>query len=339
MTTPTMRRVRAALAIATAATTLFAMTACADTGEAGGDDRVTVGFSGYTLTNPYFAGLIAGLEEGADKHGYQLITTNSNGDNNVQTSDIENLIAQGVDYVIISPADATAIVPAVNAARAAGVVPIAISDIIDSDAIEFTVAMDHVTIGEQSAQGVVDFLTEKYGEPAGKVANIQGIAGSAAAADRQKGFDNVMGQYPDIEVVAQQDGGFDTDKSFTVMSSVLQANQDVDAVFTANDASAQGVTKAIEAAGLLQEVGDDGHIFVTGNDAPAPAIADIRAGRQDMSVSANPIKMAIKTMDLIAELEDGNEVEKFFEWPGMVITRENIDSAEVKDYGIWSDEV
>lgn len=337
--TPQRRRIVGALTIAAAVVLAATGCASAEGGSGGGDDEVVVGYSGYTLTNPYFAGLIKGLENGAEEHGFRLLQTNSNGDNNVQASDIQNLVSQGADYIIVSPADASAIVPAVEAAAEAGVTVVAISDTIDSDAIQFTVAMNHVTIGEQSAQGIVDFLTDRYGEPRGTVVEMQGIAGSAAGADRTKGFDNIISQYPDIEVVARQDGGFDTDKTFTAMSTILQAHPDIDAVMNANDSEAQGSTKAIEAAGLFVPVGEDGHIFVTGNDAPAPAIADIRANRQDMTVASNPIRLSELVMDKIAELEDGGSVTGFIEWPGQIITPANIDSAEVAEYGIWADEV
>jgi ABC-type sugar transport system substrate-binding protein len=316
-----------------------ALSACGGGGSDSSSSGVVVGYSGYTLSNPYFAGLIKGLKDGAKEHGYKLLQANSNGDNDVQANDIQNLVTQGAKYIVVSPADASAIVPAVQAAKKSGATVIAISDVIDSDAVQFTVAMNHVTIGEQSAQGVVDFLTQKNGKPEGKVIDIQGIAGSSAATDRETGFNNVISKYPDIKVVARQDGGFDTDKTFKVMTDLLQAHKDVDAVFTSNDSEAQGATKAIEAAGLLKLVGQPGHIFVTGNDAPAPAIADIRAKRQDMTVSSNPIKLSEQVMDKIAELESGQKVSGFIEWPGLIITPANIDSAEVKEYGIWADDV
>jgi ABC-type sugar transport system substrate-binding protein len=330
-----------AVVVATAAMAagLAACATSSDGGSGGGGDEVVVGYSGYTLANPYFAGLVKGLEDGADKHGFKLLQTNSNGDNNTQVNDIQNMTTKGAKYIVVSPADASAIVPAVKAAKASGATVIAISDTIKSDDIQFTVAMNHVTIGEQSAQGIVDFLTDKNGKPAGKVIDIQGIAGSSAATDREKGFNNIISKYPDIEVVARQDGGFDTDKTYKVMTDLLQAHKDVEAVFTSNDSEAQGATKAIEAAGLLKKVGEPGHIFVTGNDAPAPAIADIRNKRQDMTVSSNPIKLSELVMDKIAELEDGKKVSGFIEWPGLVITPDNIDSAEVKKYGIWADQV
>jgi ABC-type sugar transport system substrate-binding protein len=345
MMTPNKKmRTRLLSALAATAGISLALAGCASAEQGGGDssadgDQVVVGYSGYTLTNPYFAGLIKGLENGAEEHGFRLIQTNSNGDNNVQASDIQNLVSQGADYIVVSPADASAIVPAIEQASEAGATVVAISDTIDSDAVKFTVAMDHVTIGQQSGQGIVDFLTEKYGEPRGKVVEMQGIAGSAAGADRTKGFDEVVGEYPDIEVVSRADGGFDTDKTFQALSTILQAHPDVDAIMNANDSMAQGATKAIEAAGLFVPVGEEGHIFVTGNDAPAPAVADIRASRQDMSVASHPIRLAELVMQHIADLEAGTDVSGFIEWPGMIFTPANIDSAEVLEYGIWSDDI
>lgn len=334
---PTTVRILMTAAIAAVAVT--SIVGCSSSSPSGGSgDSVTVGYSGYTLTNPYFAGLIKGLEVGAKKHGYKLLQTNSNGDNNTQASDIQNLVSQGAKYIVVSPADASAIVPAVISAKKSGATVIGISDTIASKDVQFTVAMNHVTIGEQSAQGIVDFLTKKYGKPEGKVVEMQGIAGSSAGADRTKGFNNIVSKYPDIKVVARADGGFDTDKTFTAMSSILQAHPDIDAVMNANDSEAQGSTKAIEAARLFKPVGDAKHIFVTGNDAPAPAVADIRANRQDMTVASNPIKLSELVMDKIAELQGGKKVTGFIAWPGQIITPANINSAVVKKYGIWADE-
>ncbi|HBR88285.1 MAG TPA: sugar ABC transporter, partial [Microbacterium sp.] len=136
-------RRRAAATLAVAAGLALVASGCASAEQGGAqssDDEIVVGYSGYTLTNPYFAGLIKGLEEGAEEHDFRLIQTNSNGDNNTQASDIQNLVSQGADYIVVSPADASAIVPAVEAAAEAGVTMVAISDTIDSDAITFTVA-------------------------------------------------------------------------------------------------------------------------------------------------------------------------------------------------------
>lgn len=336
-----MRKTFTGLAALTLSAALVtSMAGCADSGSGeSSDGEVVVGYSGYTLANPYFAGLVKGLEEGAEDHGYRLITTNSNGDNDAQVSDIQNLISQGADYIIICPGDGKAIASAVKQADEANIPVIAIADTIDSDLVTTTLSPDHVEIGELGAQAMVDFLIEKYGEPRGRVVNIQGAAGVPATNYREEGFQNIVSKYPDIEVVASQDGGFDTDKTFQVLSNILQANSDIDAVFTANDSSAQGATKAIEAAGLFHLVGEEGHIFVNGNDAPPPTIADIRAGRQYISISQQPIAMAKAALDQIALLEKGESVPELITWPVMPITKASIDSPEVLEYGIWADEI
>jgi ABC-type sugar transport system substrate-binding protein len=328
-----------AAALSTGAVLLSA-SACANADSQSSDDgTLTIGYSGYSLTNPYFAGLIKGLKDGAAAHGWELVTTNSNGNNDTQVSDIQNLVTQGVDYLIVTPGDGKAVAPAIAEAKAADVPVIALADTIDSPDVLTTVSPNHESIGALGAQQLVDFLTKKYGQPKGNVVNIQGLAGTPATNYRQTGFESVISQYPGINVVATQDGGWDTDKTFQVMSTVLEANQDIDAVFTANDSMAQGATKAIEAAGLFKPVGDAGHIYVGGSDAPAPAIADIRAGRQDVSVSQQPIRMAEATLDYIAELENGGAEKAEIEWPAQVITQENIKSDEVAQYGIWADEL
>lgn len=306
--------------------------------EGSSESTVIVGYSGYNVSNPFFAGLLKGLEDGAAEQGYTLLTTNANGDPNQQVTDVQNLITQGANYIAINPADGTAIAPAVAAAEAAGIPVIALADAITAP-VTFTIAPDQVEAGKLAGEAMVEFLTERYGEPKGNVVNIQGLSGTVAAALRDEGFMGVISQYPDIQVVATADGGWDTAPSNAVMTPILEANPQIDAVFGANDAEAVGISAAIDAAGRFVPVGQDGHIYVVGVDGAKPAIDAIRAGVQDATVSQNPIAMAERMIALIAELEAGNSVDENVVWPVQYIDLENIDSPEVREYGIWADEV
>jgi ribose transport system substrate-binding protein len=325
------------------ATTVIAaalLTGCStgDGATGGGDDQIVVGYSGYNVSNPFFAGLLKGLDNGAEAQGYKLITTNANGDPSQQVTDVQNLITQGADYIAINPADGSAIAPAVSAATAAGIPVIALADSITAD-VTFTIAPDQVEAGKQAAEHMVEFLTDRYGAPEGKIVNIQGLAGTAAASLRDEGFMSVISTYPDIEVVATQDGGWDTAPSNAVMTPILEANPEIDAVFGANDAEAIGISAAIDAAGRFVPVGEDGHIYVIGVDGPKPAIDAIRKGVQDATVSQNPVAMAEKMVELIADLEADKTVEADVVWPVQYIDLENIESPEVTEYGIWADQV
>lgn len=332
---------RAALTLAAigAMVTVSACSSGTETGGGGdGDASITIGYSGYTVSNPFFAGILEGLERGAEETGITLISTNANGDPNQQVTDVENLITQGVDYIAINPADGKAIIPAVKAADAAGIPVIALADSIGTD-VTFTISQNHVDAGAMAAQEIVDFLTEKNGAATGKVVNIQGLAGSPAATDRNTGFLDTIGAYPDVEVVATADGGWDTAISNQVMTDILQAQPEIDAVFAANGAEAVGVSRAIDSAGRFKPVGDDGHIFVIGIDGPKPAIENIRAGIQDAEVSQQPITMSEEAVRLIVKLSKGESVEKNVEWPSMLLMKDNLDSPEVKEFGIWADEI
>jgi len=303
-----------------------------------GESATTVGYSTYTVSNPFFAGMQKGLDAGSSQHGYQMVTTNANGEPSQQVSDIENLLNRGAQYLLLTPADGKAVTPALNAAKAKNVPVISIADSVEAD-ITSTVNLDNVAAGQMAAQQIVQHLNTVNGGPRGNVVNITGIIGTPSASDRNKGFLDEIGKYPDIKIVATQDGGYDTEKSNAAMNDILQANPKVDAVFNGNDAEAVGVSAAIEAAGRFKPVGAPGHIYVIGVDGSKPAIANIRAGIQDASVSQNPIKMAEKAIELVSDLKAGKEVPKDVVYPAQLITKANIDSPEVKAYGIWADEV
>jgi ABC-type sugar transport system substrate-binding protein len=298
--------------------------------------KITVGYSGYTVSNPFFAGLVKGLENGAKAHGYELITTNANGDPNQQISDVENLLNRGVNYLAINPADGKAIAGAVEEAKKRGIPVFALADTIDAP-VDVTLSQDHVKAGSLAVDQIVKAMEKKNGSAAGNVVDIMGMAGSPAANGREKGFKEAVAKNPGLKVIATQDGGWDTSKANAIMTDILQANPDIDAVFCANDAEAVGVSAAIQAAGRFKPIGDKDHIYVIGIDGPKPAIEDIRKGVQDASISQQPVKMSEKMIDLIADMAADKTVEKNVEWPSQLITKDNINSPEVKSYGVWAD--
>ena len=312
--------------------------ALAGCNRAPGDVGVAVGYSSYTVSNPFFAGMQKGLETGSAEHGFDLISTNANNDANQQVSDIQNLINRGAKYILLVPADGKAVAPAIAAADAAKVPVIVIADTVEPP-VTSTIALDNVVAGRAAAQQIIKHLQEKYGSPRGNVVNITGLSGTPSATGRNQGFVEEIGKYPEVKIVATADGGYDTEKSNTVMSDILQAQSQIDAVFSGNDAQAVGVSKAIQSAGRFVAIGQPGHIYVIGVDGSAPAIADIRNGIQDATISQNPIKMAEVATDLVADLEAGKTVEKNVVYPLQLIDASNINSKEVADYGIWADEV
>jgi len=301
---------------------------------------VMVGYAGPTLTNAFFVGLEKGVKDGVKAQGFQLTETNANGDASQQFNDAMNLLNRGVNVLVLTPIDSNGITPVVEAANAKNVPVFTLDRGASGGKITCFVETDNKKAGEQAATLIAAQMKARYGKPEGNVVDLVGLVGTTAAADRETGFQTGLKANPGLKVVAKQEGGFDQEKSLNVMSNILQANKQIDAVFGANDDNTVGALRAIDSANRFQPPGSKDHIYIIGLDGTAQALQAIRDGKQDGTISQNPIKMAERSMGYIKDLlVDGKTVPAHDFWPSQLITKDNIDSAEVKAYGIWSAEV
>ncbi|WEY43037.1 MULTISPECIES: sugar ABC transporter substrate-binding protein [Paraburkholderia] len=306
---------------------------------AGGGGKTKIGFSVSTLNNAFFVGLKLGVEKGAQQQGFDLVQTNANGDAQQQVNDAINLLSQGVSALVLNPIDSKAIIPAVQKANQMGVPVFTLDRGSDGGKVTSFVASDNVALGRTGAKWIADQLKARYGSPKGNVVDLIGLVGTTAATDREKGFSDEIAKYPDIKVVARQEGAFDQEKSLNAMTDILQKFPQIDAVFGANDDNTVGAEKAIDNAGRYKPLGDRQHILVIGADGTAQALSAIRAGKQDATISQNPIQMAAKSLSFIADYIAKKPVPATYAWPTLLIDKSNIDSDAVKNYGLWSEQV
>jgi ribose transport system substrate-binding protein len=303
---------------------------------AGAGGKVKIGFSVSTLNNAFFVGLKTGVEKGSKEQGFDLVQTNANGDAQQQVNDALNLLSQGITALVLNPIDSKAIIPAVEKANAMNVPVFTLDRGSDGGKVTSFVASDNVALGQTGAKWIADQLTKRYGSAKGNVVDLIGLVGTTAATDREKGFSDEIAKYPDIKVVARQEGAFDQEKSLNVMTNILQKFPVVDAVFGANDDNTVGAEKAIDNAGRYKPLGDKAHIMVIGADGTAQALSAIRAGKQDATISQNPIEMAAKALSFIKDYTDKKDVPANYAWPTLLIDKSNIDSDATKKYGLWS---
>lgn len=301
---------------------------------------IVVGYAGPTLTNAFFVGLEKGVKDGTKANGFQLKETNANGDAAQQFNDAQNLLNQGVDVLVLTPIDSNGITPIVEQANAKNVPVFTLDRGASGGKITCFVETDNKKAGEEAANWIADHLKTRYGKVQGNVVDLVGLVGTTAAAEREEGFQTGLKANPGLKLVAKQEGGFDQEKSLNAMSNILQANSQIDAVFGANDDNTVGALRAIDSANRFQPPGSKSHILIIGLDGTAQALQAIRDGKQDATISQNPIKMAERSMGYIKDLlVDGKTVPAHDFWPSQLITKDNIDSDQVKSYGIWSAEV
>ncbi len=273
------------------------------------EEGITLGLSLSTLNNPFFVTLKEGAEEKAGELGVKLIVVDSQDDPAREATNIEDLIQKQVDALLINPTDADAVVPSVQKANDAGIPVFTIDRGAAGGNIVSHIASDNVAGGKMAGEYLVKILGGK-----GKVVELEGIAGTSAARDRGKGFNEVAAANPDIEIVARQTANFNRAEGLSVFENILQAHPEIDGVFAHNDEMILGAIQAAEAAGR-----DDKILFV-GFDAVDDAVRAVKEKKLAATVAQQPSQMGILGVQFATDYLNGKTVEKFIPVPLALVT-------------------
>jgi ribose transport system substrate-binding protein len=246
-----------------------------------------------------------------------------------QAQQVEQAISQKPDVLVVLPQDGAALTPVAQKAERAGIPVVNIDRLFTApDAATATILGDNYQIGVLAADYIADELKCK-----GNVAEIQGLAGISVTEDRTKGFtDELKKRCPDggVKIVASQPGDFNPDQGLKVMENILQAEKDINAVYTHDDDMAQGVVQAIRNAGREDEM------FLTGVGGSQDAMEQIKQGglyRATFLYNPNMAASAVNMARLIG-LGEGfpelvpPEVPRQLIVPAAVVTSDNVDEYE-----------
>jgi len=272
-----------------------------NSGNEGGKDseKKKIGLSISTLNNPFFVTLKEGAEAKAKELGVDLTTVDAQDDPAKQVSDIEDLIQQGVDLVLVNPADSSAVVSAIEAANDAGIPVITIDRSAEGGEVAAHIASDNVAGGKMAGELIIEQLAGR-----GKVVELEGISGSSAARERGQGFNDAIKEASGIEVVARQTANFDRAQGLSVMENIIQSTKDFQAVFAHNDEMALGALEAIEAAGLKD-------VIVVGFDATDDAVKAVEEGKLFATIAQKPKKMGEIGVETAVKVLNGEKVDTF----------------------------
>ncbi len=254
-----------------------------------------------TLNNPFFVTLKEGAEAAAKELGYELIILDSQNDSAKERANVDDLVQKGVSVLLINPVDSDAAAVSVNAAIAKKIKVISVDRGVNGADVDSHIASDNVAGGKMAAEFILEALADK---DVIKVVELQGIPGTSAARDRGEGFNSVMKNEPKVQIVASQAGDFDRQKGLDVMSNIIQANPDFDAVFAHNDEMALGAIAALKSAGKT-------NVLVVGFDAIDDAVKSVESGEMAATVAQQPDLMGKLAVENAVKLIKGESVEKF----------------------------
>jgi ribose transport system substrate-binding protein len=281
-----------------------------------------VGFSqSEKEANPFRIAETQSIKDEAAKVGVKkLLTTNAQSQLAKQISDIQDMLAQGAQFLIVAPLNSDGLEPALQAAAAKKVPVLTIDRKINATACKDYLAFLGSNFVEQGKRAADALVTATGGK--GKVAILLGSSGNNVTTDRTNGFVNQLkASAPTMEIVAQQTGDFARDKGQQVMEQLIQSKPDITAVYAENDEMALGAVTALKGAG--KNPGKD--IKIVSIDGTRNAVQGIVDGSINAVIESNP-RFGPLAFQTAQQFYGGSSIPE-----NVIISDRAYDSANAKD--------
>ena len=275
-----------------------------------------------SVSNPAFKTEADTATAKAEELGYEVKAASHDDDPTKQTELFDNAIADKAAAIICDNAGADATVEAVRKAREAGIPTF----LIDREINEEGVAISQIVANNyQGAKAIAEKWVEAMGEK-GKYAELLGKESDTNAGVRSSAFHEVIDQYPDLEMVAQQTANWEKTEAYEKMEAIIQANPDLDGVICGNDTMLEGVCAALAAHDMTLPV-----IGVDGSDEAAALIKSGQATGAALQQFALIAEMAVEQADqYLKEGTTGQEEKQLVDC--IAITADNVDNLQTFVY-------
>lgn len=290
-------------------------------GGGGGEDGY-VGVSMPTRSLERWNNDGANLQSQLEEQGYRTDLQYADNDTDQQISQIQNMVADGVDVLVVAAIDGTVLGPVLAEAAGQDITVIAYDRLInETPNVDYYATFDNYLVGQMQGQ----FIEETLGlaDGAGPF-NFEPFAGSPDDNNALFFFNgawDVLSPYVDSGQLVIRSGkdttveslgilGWGSDDAQAEMENRLQSfysdGERVDAVLSPNDSLALGIQQALVGAGYTA---GDGWPTITGQDADLANVQAIVAGQQSMTVWKDTRALADRVALMIGQILAGDEVE------------------------------
>ncbi|MCX6091172.1 MAG: ABC transporter substrate-binding protein [Candidatus Atribacteria bacterium] len=206
-----------------------------------------IGFSNASISNSWRVFLQAHLQYEASIHPEiaEFFITDGQDNPTKQLADVEDLLAKGIDLLIIAPATDAALNPAVEKAMDKGVPVVVVDRKVTTEAYVTYIGSSDFQMGKIMADWLVEKLNKK-----GNVVCLSGVAGASPAEERLKGALDTFKKYPDIKVLEQQYCDWSPVVGKQVMATFIQKYPQIDGIWADSALQGCGAIEAVQEAGL-----------------------------------------------------------------------------------------
>ena len=303
------RKIMAFFSSAALGLSLVASSASAD-----GHGGWTIGFSQDTMDHPWRAYMVTSAEAQAGKYSEikEFIYTDAGGSNEKQIADVEDLISRGVDLIMMSPREAQALVPAVEAIKAAGIPLVVLDREIVGEDYNVFIGGNNLQIGDELGKYT------KANAPANfNYLELEGIPGATPTIQRHEGFTaQIEGGATRLDA---QPANYDLAPAIPIMEDWLTKYKgQFQVIYAHNDPMILGAINVLKEAGY-----NPGDVFLVGVDGQREAFEAIKEGwLQATAIYATGGALGL---DMAVRVLKGEPVPKRIITETPVITADNVD--------------
>ena len=279
--------------------------------------------SGYRTANDR-----AMRETFTEANGYSATFFNNN-DAAQQIATAQQMIQDGVDYLLLSPGSTTGWDTVLKDAQAAGTQVILFDRMLEADESMYVAAVvsDMAKEGDTAVEWLASQNLSEY-----NIIHIQGHMGSDAQIGRTGALDAKVAAEASWNYVAQQTADWDEATAKTIVESVINSGKSFNVIYAENDGMARGAVAALDAAGITHGV--NGDVIVMGFDCNKWALEELLNGNWNYDGQCNPFQAAVVD-SIIKDLETGKApAEKVIYNPEQGFDATTITADDVNTYGI-----
>lgn len=281
--------------------------------------HLVFGATYMTMNNPFYEVINNELKKEIEKKGDELIVRNPELDTKKQNEQIEQFIEKKVDGIFVNPI-ASDQLPSLESAKKAGIPVIAIDASVENkDLIDCVIESDNYNAGVLCAQNMMKRMQS---------ANIVLLKHSTveSAASRIQGFVDTIKDYPQYKIIDSAECEGQLERSMPAMQAILKEQSHIDVVMALNDPAALGALAAIESLNRT-------NILVYGVDGTPDLKSLIKQSPLIAGTAAQfPLKFGKLAAKNMYHIIQGEEVSKTIEVPVTLITKDNIDSYNIKGW-------
>ncbi len=290
------------------------------------DTRPRIAVIPKGTTHVFWKSVQAGARKAGDELALNIVWKGplKENDRAQQISIVEQFVSEGIQGIVLAPLDDRALIRPVRAAHRVEI-PVVIIDSalqgeVGQDFVSF-VSTDNKVGGQLAGHRMVEILGGK-----GKVVLLRYQVGSASTTNREEGFLEVISEYPDIELlVDNQFAGATAGEAIQKSQEMLDDLRRADGVFCPNESATYGMLVTMRKNNLV------GHLKLVGFDSSEELLKALRKDEIQGLVVQNPFRMGYEGVRTVFEAMKGGPVAQRIDTGVAMVTRENLSDPDIRE--------